>query len=56
MSDALDSMLGIIPVVAVAGVSVKMVDSLFNNSKPKSRRKHNKNRAYLHKAHKLLGV
>jgi hypothetical protein len=56
MSDALDSMLGIIPVVAVAGVSVKMVDSLFNDAKPKRKRKCNKNQIYLRKAHKLLGV
>jgi hypothetical protein len=56
MSDALDSMTGIIPLVVVAGVATKMTNSLFDQ-KPKraTKKSKKKNNTYIRKARKLLG-
>ena len=57
MSDALDSMAGVIPLVVVAGVATKMTNSLFDTQPKRSTRKSKKkNSNYVRKARKLLGT
>ena len=57
MSDALDSMTGIIPLVVVAGVATKMTNSLFETQPKRATRKaKKKNSNYVRKARKLLGT
>lgn len=58
MSDSLDALVGVVPVVIVAGVATKMTDKLFDE-KPKryvSKRAKRKNNNYVKKARKLLGA
>ena len=57
MSDALDSMTGVIPLVVVAGVATKMTNSLFDTqSRRVTRKAKKKNSNYVRKARKLLGT
>lgn len=57
MSDALDSITGIIPLVVVAGVATKMTNSLFETQPKRATRKaKKKNSNYVRKARKLLGT
>ena len=58
MSDALDTMTGVIPLVVVAGVTMKMTDNLFGQQKRRtvSRKAKKKNSNYVRKARRVLGT
>jgi len=58
---ALDDMSGVLPLIAVSGVAVKMTDSMFGKrqhitKRVKSKKMARKNKNFVRKAHRALGI